>query len=246
MSKTNRDPLRLPVSLPALAFAATGSLLLGFRLGIPWLLPILNVLPAYGIMVWCLKRGNRGMAVGLMIWWAVWMGGVATFLAVADPWQNASSVVINGQSYLDEMQAWVATGVGCESSPSCFVPQHLLHGGIFAVLALLTASAGALAMGAVLMNYMSFYVGSLAGGSETAFMTALAGWHPWSVVRIISFVVLGVVLAEPMLVKVAKAPVIPGRLKWILIGLGGLALDLTMKTIMAPSWSEILRQLTGG
>ena len=124
-----------------------------------------------------------------------------------------------------------------------FIP--ISAAGLFAVLALLTASAAALTMGAVLMNYMSFYVGSLAGGSNVAFMTAMAGWHPWSVIRIISFVILGVVLAEPLLVKVARAPVIPGRYKWILIGLGGLILDMILKTLMAPTWSGILRQMIG-
>jgi len=197
-------------------------------------------------MSWCLLRGDRRKAVGLMLWWALWMGSVATFLAVADPWDNAAGVVIHGADYAREMRAWIETGGGCESTPACFVPQHLIHAGLFAALALTTASLAALTMGAALMNYMSFHVGSLAAASAAPLATAVLAWHPWSLVRIASFVILGVVLAEPLLGRLAKRPIPPGRLPWALAALTGLGADMILKALLAPTWSRILNLMLLG
>lgn len=246
MSKKHTDPLRLPVALPAVALSATGSLILGFWIGSAWLLPVLNAAPAHAVMSWCLLRGARRKAVGLMLWWALWMGAVATFLIAADPWGNASQVVIHGADYAREMRSWVTTGIGCESSPACFVPQHLFHAGVFSALALATAGVAALTMGSILMNYMAFYVASISAASPQPFLTAILGWHPWSLVRIASFVVLGVLLAEPLLGRLAKRTPPPGRLAWILGAIGGLGADIVIKALLAPTWSGILRGIILG
>jgi len=236
----------MPVALPMVALAATGSLIAGFWIGVPWLLPVLNAAPAHLVMSWCLLRGARRKAVGLMLWWAFWMGAVATFLIAADPWGNASEVVIHGAAYAQEMQRWVATGVGCESTPSCFIPQQLFHAAVFSALALATASIAALTMGSILMNYMSFYVASISSASAQPFLTAILGWHPWSLIRIASFVVLGVILAEPLLAKLSRRPPLPGRMAWILGAIGGLVADIVIKTLLAPWWSELLRGIVLG
>jgi hypothetical protein len=52
--------------------------------------------------------------------------------------------VILGPPYRDEMFAFIASGQGRESDPARFVPQHLLHAGIFAVVTL--ASGGLLGL----------------------------------------------------------------------------------------------------
>ena len=56
-------------------------------------------------------------------------------------------------------------------------------------------------MGAVLMNYMGHYVGTLAAASGRPALTMVLGWHPWAVVRIVSFVALGVILSAPLLAR---------------------------------------------
>ncbi|MEE8218896.1 MAG: hypothetical protein V3S03_08025, partial [Vicinamibacteria bacterium] len=43
---------------------------LGLALGLPWLLPVLNSLPAYIVLVHRLRKGERGGAVRTVIWWA--------------------------------------------------------------------------------------------------------------------------------------------------------------------------------
>ena len=44
---------------------------IGLALRQPWLLPLLNALPAYIVLVHRLRKGERGGAVRAMLWWAV-------------------------------------------------------------------------------------------------------------------------------------------------------------------------------
>src|SRR4051812_7797030 len=70
--------------------------------------------------------------------------------------------ILNGPEYKAEMRDWIVNGVGRESTPSQFVPQHLKHLGAFLLLTVASGGYLGLAMGAYLLGYMSFYVGSFA------------------------------------------------------------------------------------
>ena len=65
------------------------------------------------------------------------------------------------------------------------------------MLGLVTAGTVSLVMGAALMNYMGFYVGDLlhrcAGAPEHG-LAMLIAWNPWSIVRVIAFVILAAVV----------------------------------------------------
>ena len=101
-------------------------------------------------------------------------------------------------------------------------------------------------MGSVLLGYMSFYVGDLAHGSShcAPAWAALLAWNPWSIVRVVSFIVLGVVLAEPLLSRRTAVP--PGsRRGWIAAALAGAAADIVLKTALAPAWSRLLSTCLG-
>jgi len=241
-----RDRSSLTAPAVFLALAAAGSAVLGLRAGFPWLLPLLNAAPAYTVMIRAVGRGRRAAAVGLMLWWAACLGASTTILCAADPWGTASVAIVHGEAYLQEMRPWLRTGEGCESDPSCFVPQHLLHATLFTALALLTAGSAAILMGAILMNYMAYYVGSLASGAVSPVLTALLGWPPWSLVRIVSFIILGTVLAEPLLHRLTARPAPPGRSVWILAAAGGLVLDVVLKFLLAPRWPGVLAGLLHG
>src|SRR5688572_1914878 len=150
---------------------------LGLAIGSRWLLPLLNAAPAYALMVLLLRGGRVRAAVGVMLAWAAALAVVGTSAFAL--WPTAPDpMILNGTAYRDEMFAWIRSGVGRESAPAEFIPQHLLHVAAFVVLSLATASAASIFMGAVLMNYMSFYVASLArvGAPESA--VVFLGWQP--------------------------------------------------------------------
>lgn len=223
--------------------AATVSYPLGLALGVPWMLPVLNAAPAYAAMVALLLRGELRRAVVVMLVWAAALAvaGTVTFALWPHP---PGALVLNGPAYRDEMFAWIRTGVGREGSPRLFVPQHAIHLASFVALSLVTASALSIAMGAVLMNYMGFYVASLARAGAPPWAVVLLGWQPWAIARVAAFSTLGVVLARPLLRRLRPdAAPTPSPRPWLYAAGALLLADVVLKACLAPVWGRWLRSV---
>jgi hypothetical protein len=217
----------------------------GWAIGVPILVPILNTLASFPFMVLALKRGDLRLAVARMLLWALAMGVTATLLSYARPAQTGT-LFLRGEAYQKEMFAWVMTGQGAESTPSQFIPQQAGHALLFSGLALATGGAAAMPMGAVLMNYMGHYVGVLAATSRRPALTMILGWHPWAVIRVISFVVIGVVLSTPVLSRLGRFAVDRRAGRTLLIAAGiGLLADVVLKAMLAPAWHRLLLRVVG-
>ena len=229
----------------AIVLATLLSYALGWAIGIPLLVPVLNTAASFPFMVAALRRGDLRLAAGRMLIWALAMGAAATLLSFARP-ARTDVLFVRGEAYRAEMFAWVMTGRGAESTPSAFIPQQAGHAALFSSLALATGGTLAMPMGAALMNYMGHYVGALAAASRRPALTALLGWHPWAVIRIVSFVVIGVVLSAPLLSRA-----IGFRVDWrtgrrlLLWAAAGLVLDVVLKTLLAPAWQRLLLRVVG-
>ncbi len=228
-----------------IVIATAASYVLGWLIGRPWLVPILNTAASYPFMVAALRRGDVNVAIGRMLVWAAALAVGATLLSYARP-SATDSLFLRGESYRIEMFRWVVTGVGAESTPSVFIPQQTGHAALFALLAIASGSLLAMPMGAVLMNYMGHYVGTLAAASRHPAVTMALGWHPWAVIRIVSFVVIGVVLSVPLL-SLAGASRVSWRAARPLVAwaLAGLVLDVVLKTLLAPAWHRLLLRVVG-
>jgi hypothetical protein len=218
---------------------------IGWTIGVPLLLPILNTLASFPFMVLALKRGDLRLAVARMLLWALTMAVAATLLSYARPAQT-DTLFLRGESYRAEMFGWVLTGQGAESTPSQFIPQQAGHAVLFSALALVTGGVAAMPMGAVLMNYMGHYVGTLAAASRHPFLTMALGWHPWAVIRVISFVVIGVALSAPLLSRVGSFSVDHRAARRLLAAAAaGLAADIILKALLAPAWQRLLLRVVG-
>lgn len=229
----------LVVILTFLSYLAAGTI------APSWLVPVLNTLAALPVMVALLRDGRVGVAIGAMLAWALTMGVCATTLAWWRP-ETSAGLFVDARAYEHEMFAWVQTGVGAEGDPRRFLPQHVGHAALFCTLSLATGGLLSMPMGAVLMNYMGHYAGALAARSADPFATALLAWHPWALVRVASFVTLGVLLAGPL-----WARVLGFRFAWrrhvrlASVAALGLAIDVAIKWLLAPWWGEMLRVRVG-
>ena len=234
--------------LPAPLVIVTGTVLsyvVAAAIGVPFLVPVLNTLPAFPFMVGSLRRGQVGEAIGRMLVWAAAMGVCATVFSYVRT-VEAGHLFLRGEAYQREMFAFLSTGAGPEGDIRLFLPQHALHAVLFCVLALATGSLLAMPMGAVLMNYMAYYVGTVAAGSAHPVRAAALAWVPWSLIRVASFVVLGVVLGGPVLGRVFGFPYAVSRQRrWIALALAGLAADVVLKWALAPSWRDMIRHAAG-
>jgi hypothetical protein len=197
-------------------------------------------------MAWLVLAGRRGAAVLSVLLWAASLSASVIVLTARDP-AAAAPVVARGEVYRAEMFAFVRTGAGRESTPALFLPQHAAHLAAFCVLAVASGGLLGLGLGAVLVGYMSFYVGALAAAGGDPVAAYLFGWPPWAILRVVAFVILGVLLSEPLLGAAARRAgrAAPPRARVLPAAGGALALlaaDVLLKTFLARPWAALLRR----
>jgi len=234
--------MTLGAKLAGLVALTAVSYPLGLALGQPWLLPLLNTLPAYALMAVLLRRGQRRQAVATTLVWAaalVICGTLCFALWPSDP----TALVLNGVAYRDEMFQWIRTGQGSEGDWRLFLPQHLAHLGAFVALSLATASLVSMCMGAVLMNYMACYVAALARAGVAPATVVAFGWQPWAICRVAAFCVLGAILAEPLLSRVWRYEYsgLRAARPYLLWAAAGILADCLLKASLVPTWGQVLR-----
>jgi hypothetical protein len=231
-------PSLLIVAATVLSYA------LGWAVGWPALVPLLNTAASYPLMVLAIRRGDVRLAVARMLVWALALGISATILSFARPGQTGT-LFLHGAAYRAEMFTWIMTGVGPESDPARFILQHAWHAVLFVVLALATGGIAAMVMGAALMNYMGHYAGALAASSVQPLLAGVLAWAPWAVARVISFVTLGVVLSIPLLTRTGVGVILRREQVLIAAAVIGLVADVALKWLLAPAWHRLLLRLTG-
>lgn len=235
-----------PVLIPAAIVGGTAvSYVVAAVVGVPALVPVFNVIPAFPFMVASLRRGSVGDAIWRMLIWAAALAVCATVFAYVDT-AEAGRLFLRGETYRREMFEYLTTGSGREGDPRAFIPQHLGHAAVFCVLALVTGAALAMALGALLMNYMAYYVGALGAASAQPWQAMLLAWVPWALIRVASFVTLGVVLGGPLLARLLgfRFRLVEQR-RWLTFAAAGLALDILLKWLLAPVWREMIRNAAG-
>ncbi len=222
-------------------FSSFLSYIIGISIGNKYLLPILNISFAYPFMIYLILKEKKREAIKSMLLWALSLILFGTIIFSIFP-ERTEKVVINGKANKDEMFEWIKTGVGRESNPKEFIPQHLIHIGIFVIFSLFSASLLSISMGSIMVNYMNFYVAQLIINSKNKIIPICLGWHFWSLIRVFSFVILGVLLSEPLLSLIKrKKPQIGKEKALLLIAISGLILDIILKATFAPLIGRILK-----
>jgi hypothetical protein len=235
-----------PALVPAVIVGGTAaSYLVAILIGVPALVPFLNVAPAFPFMIASLRRGRVAEAIWRMLVWSAALAVCATttsYLGTAE----AGRLFLRGESYRREMFEFLRSGDGPEGDIRRFLPQHLAHAAVFCTLALGTGALLAMPLGAMLMNYMAYYVGALGAASAHPWKAMALAWAPWAVIRIAGFVTLGVVLGGPVLARILGFEY-RLRAQWRWIGLAGAALlaDVVLKWALAPIWREMIRNAAG-
>ena len=212
-------------------------LLPGGRFALPLLAP-LTLYPAFAPRV--RERDYLGAwTLGLL--WALLLSAGVIALCHLQP-RAAGEAILHGESYRKEMFGWIATGEAPENHPGQFIPIHLAHLAVFLLLAWASGGYLGLVLGAYLVGFMSYFVGSYAVASGHPILGAVAAWVPWSVIRVFAFVLLGSVFARPLLVR-RVWPFERPEYQLMLLAASGLLVDILMKSLLAPSYGLFLRQL---
>jgi len=226
--------------------ATAASYVAGWLIGSSALMPYLNTTAAWWVMAYELSKGRTGRAIAVMLIWAATLAVASTAMA-AMGWAtraDGQDLFMRGH-YRREMLSWVRTGLGPESTPRVFVPSHVKYAAAFSGLSLASGGVLSMPMGAVLMNSMGDYVGSLARTGSRPWALAILGWHPWAVIRIVGFVIIGVVLSGAVLGRILRFRFsVWSERRWLLIGAALLVLDIALKWTLAPWWGRMLRGMS--
>lgn len=204
-----------------------------------WLAPLVAPLALWPSFAAAVRAGERRRAFAAGLVWALLLT-VSTIAMTQLAPQAAGRGILHGEPYRIEMFGWIEQGIGKENEPARFAPEHLLHLGAFALLSVASGGYLGLVLGAALLAYMNYFVGAFALSAGEPVVGALVAWVPWAVVRVVAFVALGSILARPLLVGWARA-FGPAERRWIGWALAGIAVDLLLKTLLAPSYGVWLR-----
>ena len=239
--------------MPALTPAARARLLLAATVFVPalallpyggWLLGLVAPLTVYGWFQRRVRFGDHLGAWGIGMAWAGLLSLGVVLLVHLAPEAVARGIVF-GEPYREEMFGWIATGEGREVRPSAFVPEHLLHLGLFVLLTWVSGGYLGLVLGAFLVAYMSHFVGSYSVAVDAPLLGPVVAWVPWSVLRVAAFVLLGVVFARPLLVR-RLWPFDRREALLVALALSGVVGDLLIKTFAAPAYGVFLRHFGSG
>ena len=235
-SPSSRSPgwlLPLTLLLPLLAAVPGGR----------WALPLIAPLTLWLAFEERVRAEDYPGACALGLAWAALLSAGVILLVVYVP-EVARGGILHGEDYRREMFGWIATGVAPENDPRAFIPQHLLHLALFVVLTWMSGGYLGLVMGAALVGYMSYVVGSYAAASGQPLLGSLVAWVPWSVVRVAAFVLLGALFARPLLAR-RVWPFGRPEVRLLLLALAGILTDLLIKALCAPGYGLFLRRLAG-
>jgi hypothetical protein len=224
---------------------------------LPWaLLPLRStglfavfpVLPAAVIYARLIRERRTEAAISVAMLWALVLT-ISTIAASATFSEAASKSIWHAGAFRDEMLAWIATGRGAEGNPALFLPRVLIEYALVLLLSAVSMGVAALFLGGLLLGYMNGYVGwvvSHADPSASPIIAAVTAWPPWSVCRVLSFILAGTAGAlwgHPRILArgAERAPI--GKLLAASATL--LLADMGLKWWLAPIWRDLLRALLG-
>jgi hypothetical protein len=205
-------------------------------------LPLLCSIPACAGYLLAL-RSSTFSAFSVVIIWTLIQSFLVIYSAKRKP-DSMKNLIVRSEAYTRSMFDWIETGQLPEGKMPQVIQSHLQQTILYCFLAFITANLGSIVLGCVLLNYMNFYVSQLSARSRNSGIAILLGWNFWSVIRVLSYLWLGVILGIPLasyLVNVAQ----PFQWVWLVPGFAGVILDLFLKIYLSNWWRKKLALLLG-
>lgn len=205
---------------------------LGWRLGNRWLLPVFE--GALGFLAFAYAWTTTGprLAFASVLCWAAGTTLVSLYFFVPNP-EAVEARVLRVKAYREEMLVWLRSGRSLAPRPLATAGRHLHELVVYLAAAVLTANFASLVLGAVLLNTMNAWVAGLLRAATRRGTVALLAWNVWSVVRVASYVALGVALAAPLALRLGY-PAPEGAIEPLVVGgAGGVVLDLVLKLALS-------------
>lgn len=245
MIKLKKTGNNLPTKrLAALAFLTVLSVLIGLIVKQQFVLPFLNGSVLTYFLVTDLFNGKRRNAILSITLWGIVLITTISIATIFFPGASRSSI-IDSKIYEKEMLLNINYDKSSEAlDPKVFIIRQNRPLFIYLFLSLLSAGTISSFYAAYLLNFMGYYIGTLFIKSNGNAIAWSMGFHPWSTLRSISFIFLGVITAEIGLSFYLKRPIkLQGTAKFWLLSIITLLMDMLSKTYLGPLWFESIRSL---
>lgn len=231
--------LTFPRACYYLAAAALITSALGVAIGHKWVLPALDCLAVIPIWAW-VRRGRRLQAIVFTLgFWGICKAIAMAALTAAWP-ERAGMAVAFGADYVRGMLIWLRSGydfVGVGAVATVRWKEALAIAGP----GLVTAGAGGLVAGDVLLNCQGYYLGILLTRSTDPLRVVLFGWPVWEILRAFGFLNLLLAAAEPLQSRIMGVPPLWREARdTLFIGLILLAAAYVAQIYLGPWWRDAL------
>lgn len=206
-------------------------LLLGAALGSPQH-QVVAGLALFPLFLGTLRTERFGRGVALVGLAFASHNAVAIALSVSSP--EAAALFPDGADYWSKQHAWITTGQDPEYVVANWLPAHAqLFVGV-ALYSYLSLGFLGFVQGFYEVDLMNFYVGRLIAHSDSLAPALLLGWHPWSALRGLCYVVLLWELASWSLERMTGRPLsTPERRLFRWLGAVGLFVaDCVVKVVL--------------
>jgi hypothetical protein len=226
------------ISYALVLILTTAAVFLSRWIGSRAALPLLTAIAGYFPLV---MEAQVSLARGflILVFWTMLLSILILWLSYGEP-EKMERLIWRSREYSDSMMHWIETGELPEGSPRRVVVFHLKQTVLYCALALLSLNFLALVLGSALLNYMNFYVAQLARRSARPGLALWMGWNPWSVIRVLAFLYLGIAVSTPTLWLLFSIPWRPSLLLF-LPGVMGVLMDVVLKLTLSRQWSRVLR-----
>ena len=236
------------IVFPSMAFGILVTTALPIFLGQRICLPVLSALVLIPMFIWALREGRPRKAIQLGLFWAVVQSAVIVIATVVLS-DSASQAVVGGVEFRSEWLTWIANGAQVLRTPALALDRAVLELIAYSAAMFLTGSVAGLIGLAAAMDAFNFTAASLLTQAARPLLMLLGVWPIWVIVRLVSYLTVGAVLAEPMVHLNLRVEFLLDwwrrRKRLLAIGLGLFALSVLLQLLLAPLYRSLLHAALG-
>ena len=237
------------IVFPSMGFGILVTTALPIFLGQRICLPLLSALVLIPMFIWALREGRPRKAIQLGLFWAVVQSAVIVIATVLLSDNSASQAVVGGVEFRSEWLSWIANGSPVLRTPALALDRTLLELIVYSAAMFLTGSVAGLIGLAAAMDAFNFTAASLLTQAARPLLMLLGAWPIWVIVRLVSYLTVGAVLAEPMVHLNLRVEFLLDwwhrRKRLLAIGLGLFVLSLLLQVLLTPLYRTLLQAALG-
>jgi hypothetical protein len=233
---------------PSMALGVVVTTFFPILLGQRICLPLLSAAVLIPMFLWALRQGRPRKAIALALFWVV-MQSVSVIVASLLFQDTAWQAVQGGLEYRSAWLAWSEGGPLVSLAPSLAYGRQVIELALYALAMALTGGVGGLLLLTVALDRFNFTVASLLSSAQSPVLATVAAWPLWMIVRLVGYLIVGAVLAEPVanldLRPAYLAAWLQARKRLLLTGLAIILLGMILQVLLAPLYQTMLQNALG-